>query len=178
MVKFKHYVAGWLGGSIHEFIGGLPGTTGSAKHALITCLDSNQKPSTLLHTSRELRPIAKGLKELGDGLLVPTRLLIEATLLHRVFFGFDEVYFFPTTNIEPKPDSASLVGPAKIEQRKIDRLGDWMSRNDCSLALGDGEGINYIVKARGLVKYLLGFSIARPPSTTTIVAVQPGELAG
>ncbi len=178
MVKFQHYVAGWLDGSIHEFIGAFPPNAQSAKYALITCLDSNLKPSSLLHKSKDLRTITSKLRELGGGLLVPTKTLIEASSLHPIFFGFDEVCFFPTKNIEPKPDLASLVGPAKIEQESLDQLGDWMSRNDCSLALGDGVGLNYIVKARGLVKYLLGYSIAQPASTDTIVAVQPGELAG
>ncbi len=178
MIEFKGYVAGWLDGSIHEFIEAFPANTQSAKYALITCLDSNPKPSTLLHTSKQLRPIASQLSQLGCGLLLPTITLIQANLLHRFFFGFDEVCFFPTDNIEPKPDSTSVVGPRKIEQDQLDRLGDWMSRNGCSLALGDGEGLNYVIKARGLVKYLLGYSIAQPLPTTTVVAVQPGELAG
>jgi len=33
------------------------------------------------------------------------------------------------------------------------------------MALGDGEGLNIIVKARGLVKHLLGQSISQPAPT-------------
>src|SRR5437763_15366737 len=109
MVKFKHYVAGWLAGSIHEFIGSFPPKTNSAKYALITCLDSNQRPSTLLEKSKVLRPIAKWFREVGDGLLVATRKLIGPNVSHRLFFGFDEVIFFPTMDIELKPETASLV---------------------------------------------------------------------
>ena len=105
MIKFKHYVAGWLDSSIHDFLVALPPKSHSVKYALITCLDSNENPGTLLEKSPELRPIAEKAQVLGRGLLLSTKTLIEADLLHRLFFaGFDEVWFFPTREIEPIPE--------------------------------------------------------------------------
>ena len=52
-----------------------------------------------------------------------------------------------------------------IDQAKIDQLGDWMLMNGCSLALGDGDGLNFIMKAQGLVKYLLAHSLTQPATT-------------
>ena len=67
----------------------------------------------------------------------------------RLFFGFDEIWFFPSDRVAPKPESVWIVGPKRIDQTKLDRLGPWMSDTGCSLALGDGAGLNVIVKARG-----------------------------
>lgn len=44
----------------------------------------------------------------------------------------------------------------------MDELGDWMKRNSCSLGLGDGEGLNFVVKAHGLTRHLLGHSLNQP----------------
>src|SRR5207247_1030233 len=93
---------------------------------------------------------------------LPTKLLLEANARSRLFFGFDELWLFPQDGIQPKPDSAVLVGPGRMAQKRLGELGKWLNRNQCSLALGDGEGLNFIVKARGLVGALLGHSLEQP----------------
>jgi len=40
-----------------------------------------------------------------------------------------------------------------------------MGANGCSLALGDGVGLNIIVKALGLVKYVIAHSQSQPKPT-------------
>jgi hypothetical protein len=162
IVSYKDYVAGWLDSSIHEFLGALSPNTASAKYALITCLDSNPSPASLRNKSPELRSIAKRLQVLGSGLLLPTELLLETDARNQIFFGFDEVWFFPSKSIEPKPISASIVGPARLDQGRVDKFGKWISANSCSMALGDGEGLNFVVRAHGLVRFLLGYSIEQP----------------
>lgn len=162
MVSHDNYVAGWLDSSIHEFLEALSPNAVSTKYALITCLDSHLNPASLRDKSPELKSIASRARALATGLLLPTKLLLEANSRQRIFFGFDEVWFFPSNRIEPKPDSAWLVGPARIDQPKLNKLGKWMSRNSCSLALGDGEGLNLVVRAHGLVRYLLGHSLEQP----------------
>jgi hypothetical protein len=176
MIHYKDYVAGWLDSSIHDVLQALPNGSKTISFALITCLDSNLQPASLLEKSPELRPLVPHAKSLGTGLLVPTKLLLEAHASHQLFFGFDEICFFPTKQIKPKPDSLSLVGPGRIDQTKLGKLGKWMSSNSCSLALGDGEGLNFIVKARGLVKHLLGHSIEQPQPKATFVA-SPSRVA-
>lgn len=178
MIYYRDYVAGWIDSSIHTFLDAFPRSFGSMKYVLITCLDSNLDPESCLDRGPELRSIAGAVGTLGGGLLLPTPLLLRAHSENRIFFGFDEVWFFPGEPTEPKPDSAWLVGPARIDQAKLDRLGRWMSSNSCSLALGDGDGLNFVVKARGLVKHLLGHSIIQPAPSAPLVAAPAREIAG
>jgi hypothetical protein len=165
MVRYKNYIAGWLDSSIHDFLIDFPPTFNSMKYALITCLDSNREPCSLLRRSPELEPIKKWAQPLGKGLLLPTRLLLDAESSDQLLFGFDEVWFFASDQVEPKPSSAWLVGPRRIDQEKINTLGTWMSRNSCSLGLGDGEGLNFVVRARGLISYVIGHSMNQLVST-------------
>jgi len=163
VVSYKQYTAGWLDSSIHDFLQAFPLGSTKTKYALITCLDSNLDPSSLLRKSPELAPLVTQAQSLGRGLLIPTKRLLEVESHNQIFFGFDEIWFFENKIIEPKPDSAWLVGPARVDQEKMYKLGTWMLANRCSMALGDGEGLNVIVKAMGLVRYLLCHSISQPP---------------
>jgi hypothetical protein len=162
IVSYNDYVAGWLDSSIHDFLEVLSRSAASTKYALITCLDSNPNPASLRNKSPELKSIANKLQILGSGLLLPTELLLETDSHKRIFFGFDEVWFFPNKSIQPKPPSVSLIGPARLKQARLNKLGKWMSDNSCSLALGGGEGLNFVVRAHGLVRFLLGYSIEQP----------------
>ncbi len=165
MVHYNEYVAGWLDGSIGDFLTELPRSSESVAYALITCLDSSFDPASLLRKNSSLRSAMNGVKTLKKSVIVPLKLLQRAGLRDQLFVGFDEVWFFPTDQIEPKPDSTSIVGPNRIDQRTLDKLGSWMGANACSLALGDGAGLNIIVKAHGLVKYVIGHSLSQPEPT-------------
>jgi hypothetical protein len=167
MVHYEDYVAGWLASSIHDFIAEVPPRAASLKYSLITCIDSNRDLPSLLRKSPELRALADEAQLLGTGVILPTARLLEVSSSNQFFFGFDEIWFFPRQPIEAKPDSVSLVGPPRIDQRRLDELGTWMTSSGCSLALGDGEGLNFVVKARGLVRYLLGHSLEQPPPAVT-----------
>ncbi len=164
MIHYKDYVAGWLDSSIGDFLASIPRTSTRMNFALITSLDSDLHPSKLLDASPELKSLGKAAKPLGSGVLVPTSLILKAEV--EIFYGFDEVWFFPHDDVTPKPHTAWLVGPNRIDQNKLDKLGSWLVRNDCSLALGDGGGLNFLVKARGLVKYLLAYSLLQPEPET------------
>jgi hypothetical protein len=177
MISARDYVAGWLDSSINEFLKAVPADALSVKYALVTCLDSNLEPKSLLRKSSNIWGLSKEFRPLGKALLVPTAALVSANLKSRLFFGFDEVWFFPNDKITPKPPSAWLVGPARIAQEKLDRLDAWMSDNSCSLALGDGEGLNFIIKARGLVKHVLGHSIEQQQPADAFAA-SDAALAG
>ena len=162
LVRNENYVAGWLNSSIHDFVETLPLEGGSTKYALITCLDSNPNVASLVEKSPELKAVKHQSEPLGAGLVLPTRLLVSTDSGKQIFFGFDEVFFFPNNDIKPKPSSLTIVGPARPDQKTLTTLGKWMFQNACSMALGDGEGLNFIVKAKGLVAYLLGHSIEQP----------------
>jgi len=164
IIKYKDYVAGWIDSSISEFMEFFPKNSPGMDYALITSLDSNLSPSNLLSKSPELKRLQKSAKSIGSGVLVPTSLTLGAGV--EMFYGFDEVWFFPKDRITPKPQSAWLVGPHRISQPKLDELGEWVVENDCTLGLGDGDGLNFLVKAHGLVRYLLGYSIHQPEPQT------------
>jgi hypothetical protein len=172
LVSYKNYVAGWLDSSIHDFLDVLRPITASTRFALITSLDSNPNPASLRVKSPELRPIVRKTSVVGTGLLLRTELLLEASSEKQIFFGFDEIWFFSSKSIEPKPDGVSLVGPARLDRGRLKQLGKWMSDNDCSLGLGGGEGLNFVVPASGLARYLLGHSIEQPePSLSALETV-------
>ena len=164
IVAYKDYVAGWLDSSIHDFVEVLSPPASSVKYALITCLDSNPNPASLRDRSPELKSIAKKMEVLGTGLILSAKLLLETDSSKQIFFGFDEVWFFPNKTIQPKPPSVSLIGPARLNQARLEKVGKWMADNACSLALGGGEGLNFVVQAHGLVRYLVGYSIEQPES--------------
>jgi hypothetical protein len=163
IVSYEKYVAGWLDSSIHDFLDVLP-SGDSTKYALITCIDSNLDPASLRNSSPELKSIASKTEVVGKGLLLPTKLLLEADSTKRILFGFDELWFFPEKSVRPKPPSVCLVGPARLNRARLGKVGKWMAENSCSLGLGGGEGLNFVVRAQGLVKVLLGYSIEQPES--------------
>jgi hypothetical protein len=165
LVHYNEYVAGWLDSSIHDFLGAFPWNSESAAYALITCLDSHTEPASLLRRSAAFRALAAGSTPLQGGLLLPTKLLHKESLRSKLFVGFDEIWFFPTNKVEPKPLSASIVGPRRLDHEALTALGYWMGANGCSLALGDGAGLNVIVKAHGLTKYVIAHSMAQPEPT-------------
>ena len=178
MVAYKKYVAGWLNSSIHEFLEATPLGSAKTQYALITCLDSNLDPSSLVSSASGIEPLVVEAQSLGRGLLVSTGTLLEVQSRTRIFFGFDEIFFFENRITDPKPDLAWLVGPARVDQQTMDRLGGWMLSNNCTLALGDGEGLNVIIKAMGLVRHLIDHSLRQPPvpCLTPPVIVTEGEI--
>lgn len=165
MVHYNEYVAGWLDSSLGDFLAELPRPGENALYALLTCLDSSFDVASLLKRNASLRAAVSDVKTLKKGAIVPVKLLHKASLRKQLFIGFDEIWFFPTDKIEPKPESTSIVGPQRIEQETLDQLGPWMEANDCSLALGDGCGLNIIVKASGLAQYTLAHSLSQPEPT-------------
>ena len=162
MVHYNGYVAGWLDSSIVDFLTDFPRNSESAAYALITRLDSDPDPAALLKKYPEL-DAANGVKALKKGVVLPSKLLHKASIRSRLFVGFDEIWFFPSPEIEPKPVSG-IVGPNRIDQETLAALGYWMEANGCSLALGDGGGLNLIVKAYGLVKHVVAQTLSQPGS--------------
>jgi hypothetical protein len=160
IIHYKNYVACWFDSSISDFLMQFPRASKSMAFALITSLDSDLSPSKLLAKSPELKPISTKAKPLGNGFIIPTSLILKEDI--KIFHGFDEVWFFPHDKISPKPKTAWLVGPNRIDQANLNKLGSWITENECSLAMGDGDGLNFIVKAHGLVKYMLAYSMSQP----------------
>jgi len=162
VVRYEDYVAGWLDSSISDFLELLPDAPPGMVFALVTCLDSNLNPASLLRKSPALRPVAREARRVGHAILLRTEVLLEVNSRSSLFHGFDEVWFFPGDDIGPKPDTAWLVGPYRSDRPKLRALGPWMGKNNCSLGLGDGEGLNVVVKEGDMAKRLIAHSLSQP----------------
>jgi hypothetical protein len=149
------YTFGFLEGNIHDFLLAIDRPPAGMKYALITTLDSCSDVARLLKTSEALTPLRDKASVVGAGLLLSTRHLLRAEQERRIFYGFDEVWFMPRQIIRPKPPDLTLVGPGRPSEATIASRADWLKASGCSLALGDGTGLNFVVKASGPSKLLL-----------------------
>ncbi len=169
MPNRDQYSAGWFDSSVQEFVKVLPRRARSARFALITALDS----------ATDLRPLTdkgplKNAQMVGNGIMMPTASLIDNA--SSLFFGFDEIWFFPNERIPQKPEWLTIVGPKRIDGPLLSECVQWMSQNRCSLALGDGVGLNLIIKARGWMVSLLALSLQQRFPQPTIHMQPDGEL--
>ena len=103
MIRYKDYVAGWLDSSIHEFLEYFPSSSSQMDFALITCLDSNLDPRSLLGKSPELKDVRHEARAIKSGILLPTARMLEAISSNQIFFGFDELWFFPHDKFHQSP---------------------------------------------------------------------------
>ena len=162
MMRLSDYQTGRIDTTIQDFLSKVDEPPSTMAYALITCLDSNFDVPSLLELSEPLRPLMGKCKPVGQGILLTTRQLLTANRHRRIFFGFDEVWFFPAPAITPKPEDLVITGPSVIDPGDIDGYREWMEANDCSLGLGDGEGMNFCMKVRGVARYIVkAFSEAK-----------------
>ena len=94
MLNSEEYSVGWIDGTVHNFLMALDRPPEGMKYALITCLDSCFDLPTMFRESPALQPLHGEGTLLGQGLLVKTGKLLSAERGRRIFFGFDEVWFF------------------------------------------------------------------------------------
>ncbi|HVA47777.1 MAG TPA: hypothetical protein VNH11_15520 [Pirellulales bacterium] len=156
MSTASQYTAGWIGTTIHNFLSDLEPATAIA-YALITCLDSSVDLAPVVERNAALRELRKRgeLHLLGKGFFLKTRGLLKLNRESRLFFGFDELWLCSRAPVAPKPDDLFITGPDRISDQALDRLSLWMPHNHCSLALGDGTGMNFCAKLTGIAKYVV-----------------------
>lgn len=156
------YVAGWIDTTIHDFLSSIQEPTSSMAYALVTCLDSSFDFASFRDCSKRMGELNGKCKWVGQGLLLTTRQLLAVERHDRLFFGFDEVWFFPKGDITAKPESWVITGPELINPQEIGQYHEWMRSNNCSLGLGDGTGMNYCLRAKGAARYVVtAFNAAR-----------------
>jgi hypothetical protein len=165
MSKQADYMTGWINTTIHDFLSAVDEPTSSMAYALVTCLDSNNEVASLLDQSKHLKGLRGKYQRVGQGILLTTHQLLTAQKNNRLFFGFDEVWFFPNADVSPKPESFVIVGPEPISSRETDQYSEWLRSNNCSLGLGDGTGMNFCLKVRGVARFIVeAFNEAVAPS--------------
>ncbi len=119
MSERHNIFGGLINSSVHEFLGELTDIPSGMSFALITCIDSNPGLPALLRVSPELRRVADQGKVVGSGFLMSTRRLLHTDRSHRIFFGFDEMYFFHDRPASSPPAQGLLTGPGIVEDRLI-----------------------------------------------------------
>jgi len=154
-LQTEPYCAGWLDSSVHDFLADVETPPNSMKYALITCLDSCNDVASMLGKSESLCPLLPHVQAIGNGVLVSTKRLLAADRRQRIFFGFDEIWFFPRPAVETKPTQLWLTGPSELSGSLPAELVRWMDRSRCSLGLGDGTGLNFVAKLSGVARCLV-----------------------
>jgi hypothetical protein len=154
--KQTEYVAGWIDTTIHDFLLDIEEPSSSMAYALITCVDSSFDIGSFWKRSKQLSKLKGKFKLVGQGLLITAHQLLAVERQHRLFFGFDEVWFFPKSDITAKPENWVITGPEPIDPLEIEQHFEWMRSNNCSLGLGDGAGMNYCLRVKGAARYVIG----------------------
>jgi hypothetical protein len=141
--------------SIHDFLSQIEEPTSDMAYALVTCLDSSSDVASLSENSPLLKEFKNQGKFVGKGVLLTIRRLLALERRQRIFFGFDEVWFFSQALVCPKPENVMITGPGKIPSEMTPDLTEWMRSNGASLGLGDGVGMNFCARLHGVARRLV-----------------------
>jgi hypothetical protein len=161
----SEYVAGWIDTTIHDFLSEIEEPSSSMGYVLITCLDSCFDVASLVKQSDHLAGLNGQCRRMGNSVWLTIRQLLAAERRGRIFFGFDEIWFFPHPPNRPKPPEIVITGPNRINDPVLDRLTGWMQSSGCSLGLGDGTGMNFCARLRGVARHLVS-ALSEANSTT------------
>jgi hypothetical protein len=172
-MKVNHqYIPGWIDTSIHDFLLDITEISSGMSYTIIACLDSCSEVSSMVKKSKHFQSVINNYSSIGNSLLVKTKDLVNIESENRIFFGFDEIWFIPQksfvlrnsengTNIidhnlvqlqnqqidlMDSSTALTLVSPHKLESTSIQKLVDLMRLFNLSCILGDGVGMNYLLK--------------------------------
>lgn len=146
---------GWIDTTIHDFLIDMDADSAAVEHVLITCLDSSLDVATIVKNNAKLAELRDASRVIGKGVFLATKELLAIERRTRLFYGFDEIWFFAGSRITAKPRSVIITGPNKLSCSTLGPIVRWMKRNDCVLGLGDGVGMNYCARIRGVVRQLV-----------------------
>lgn len=146
---------GWLDASIGTVFAEREEMIRPFAWLLITSLDSTNDLTRVPVAGDVVRrhPTAHFL---GGGLAIQRRDLQSILSDQRLFFGFDEVWFFESEPMERKPDDVAIVAPLDFRTSKpTPGLERWMTESACRLGLGDGVGMNYVTSDENVADRLV-----------------------
>lgn len=147
--------AAWIDTSIHDFLLGIDDPPASMAYALITCLDSTFDVASVVRGNPGFAAVNEHGTKTGKGIVISTRRLIAIEARTRMFYGFDEIWFAPKSNLPARPQNLTLVGPERISAEMARRAARWMRESGVTLGLGDGCGMNFCAKLQGVAKFLV-----------------------
>ncbi len=148
-------MTGWADANIHEFLLAMEKPSSSMAYALITCLDSNLGIGALASVAKHFDDVRSKPRVVGKGLSLTTRKLLDAERRERIFFGFDEIWFSAKPITLTKPKGLVITGPERLRSELVDEHCGWLDASGCTLWLGDGTGMNFCLRVRGLAKRIV-----------------------
>lgn len=177
------HISGWVNTSIHNFLLDITKISPGMSYTIISCLDSCSEVSLMVKKSKHLQSAIMNYFSIGNSLLVKTKDLVNSEHENQIFFGFDEIRFISQKSFLDKiifkssengmdinhdlsqlqnlhtnaETPLTLVSPNQMESTSIQKLINLMQHYDLSCILGDGVGMNYLLKKsqRTLMEYLL-----------------------
>lgn len=115
----------------------------SFAYAMVTVIDSDPRVARLPSIATLLRAQRKGVSILDRSIVVPRLTLLELVREWDLFNGFDEVWFFESVPLLPRPADVVITADVSMKTRDLGHVAAWMEASGARLGLGDGEGVNY-----------------------------------
>jgi hypothetical protein len=160
----------WIDTGIHDFLSVMGQPPSSMAYALITCLDSNFDVKSAVGSGTHLDNVRARARFVGKALLLRTTELLDAERLGRMFFGFDEVWFFAKPVTHTKPSGLVIVGPNRMTGELLSRHRHWLDATGCILGLGDGTGMNLCYRVRGARRSIA--AVREEPDNTVMLCLR------
>ncbi|WP_074304455.1 hypothetical protein [Singulisphaera sp. GP187] len=124
------------------------------KYIYISCLDSlnDFRGNSIIDSILA----ASGVPYYLFGKGVVACLPIPRDTVDKLFFGFDEAWFFGSKPPSIKPCDIYIVEPCPIDHLESSLVCDWMQQSGCILGLGDGLELNYVTTDAMIAHFMEG----------------------
>jgi len=111
---------------------------------LISTIDSNRPVADMPWA------VAKGRSDPGWALSTSPLVISGSSTVElldqNLFTGFDELWVPAQMPVTDPPDDANLVAPRALDVEVPPAVLAWLTLSGCRLGVGDGEGMNYVVR--------------------------------
>lgn len=154
MRSVDNLIVGWLDSSIGFLLRNDADVLERFSWVLVTSIDSSKEMTDMI-TAKRMVERCDGCSFLDTALILPGANLARIAREYNLFNGFDEVWCFEEVPPSTKPADLWIVAPLNLNQEDAPRaLGQWMRASGCTLALGDGIGLNYVTQDESIARDL------------------------
>lgn len=120
----------------------------------ITVVDSTLEVAEMPWAKAELRRDPSWAVSLTPLVIPGDELVRLQQSVPRLFNGFDEIWVPGESPAEVRPLSVNIVGPRELDVEVPKGLVSWMASTGHRLGLGDGTGLNFVVRDEALGRQL------------------------
>jgi hypothetical protein len=147
-------IVGWVDTSIRDLLRADTSELTRFTYWLVTSIDSTTD-LTRHATAQAIVAQHASCAFLGQGVLIPGKAVASIAAHFDLFNGFDEAWLFAIKPDTSKPAGLSTVAPLNLGSDAVPPLlASWMKQSTCSLALGDGVGLNYATTSEPTARLL------------------------